>query len=98
MGMFYCVCSMEDTLHSEEVVVIANGQKRIKGKCGECGSERFLPENKKPEECIFYFGKHRGKNLLEVPKDYLSWCLDKDLLTGKMAIEACKILGRERYS
>ena len=37
----------------------------------------FTEDNGVPavEDMVFPFGKHKGKHLSEVPKEYLQWCL-----------------------
>jgi uncharacterized protein (DUF3820 family) len=33
-------------------------------------------KNKSPQDVIFYFGQYKGKNITEVPVDYLRWIVD----------------------
>jgi uncharacterized protein (DUF3820 family) len=89
---FRCYRCNENTNWITKEVVYSNGTIHIKGKCLECGNERLLPRDRERNEYIFYFGKHKGKNITEVPLDYLKWCLDKDVVGGGMAIAIIEIL------
>lgn len=57
--------------------VKANGVKWIKGFCMKCGHHsNDLAQNLSVDNYELQFGKHKGKKLAEVPKDYLQWLLD----------------------
>lgn len=45
------------------------------------------------------FGIHKGKMLKNVPKDYLRWCVNKDVLRGRAMAYAKKRLNypKDRY-
>ena len=75
-----------------EEVMHSNGTIHRKGTCPLCGATRLLAQERKRTDHIFYFGKHKGKNITQVPLDYLKWCLDKDVIGGGMAWAALEIL------
>ena len=75
--------------------IFANGTRHIQGTCFECGYTKLLPQEKIPEECIFHFGKHKGKNITEVPTDYLLWCLKEDVVGGGMALATLEYLQKK---
>lgn len=59
--------------HDEKEAVDSLGRKHIKASCSKCGSYiKFLSTGKAFK---FYFGKYAGKELKDVPVDYLSWCI-----------------------
>lgn len=41
------------------------------------------------------FGKHKGKEVSEVPKGYLRWLLNNGELYGSLASEIASVLGEE---
>jgi hypothetical protein len=59
-------------------------RKIKKGSCAICGSFRLLSQNKDISEIKLHFGKHKGKNITEVPASYLVWCLENNVFTGPM--------------
>lgn len=49
------------------------------GFCADCGRKLSgaLPHAKTKdglEAFVFYFGKHKGRRMADIPKDYLVWC------------------------
>lgn len=81
----YCKQVVEWKKHN---MIFKNGAKRIKGTCPLCGYTKYLPDLLPVEERIFNFGKHKGKNITQVPKDYLLWCINNDVIGGGMKIAA----------
>ncbi|MFH2018624.1 MAG: hypothetical protein ABII98_01390 [bacterium] len=85
-----CIFCKKVVEWKKEELVFKNGTKHIRGTCPLCGYIKYLPQEKSFDKHIFYFGKHKGKNITEVPKDYLEWCLKEDIVGGglRLAIKA----------
>jgi len=54
-------------------------QENHEAYCGDCAkviapSLRHLLAAESLAQQVFYFGKHKGKKMSEVPRDYLEWC------------------------
>jgi len=69
-----------------EIVTYSNGTEHLKGTCPICGSTTTLPKKKEFKDYVFFFGKHKGKNITEVPEDYLIWTIESDTASGGMAL------------
>ena len=57
----------------------------------------FTEDNGVPavEDMVFPFGKHKGKHLSEVPKEYLQWCLSNmNRLDPKLKIAMQTVVNR----
>ena len=85
----FCPDCKSEEIRTEHIP-LANGGYHIKASCAPCGRFiKFLPH----ESSRFYFGKHRGKTVIEVAANdpsYLEWCLSKDIIRNarlKGAIE-----------
>ena len=56
----------------EKTQTFKNGITHIRLECIDCG--RFIKYKPQHIETFkLWFGKHKGKELKEVPKDYLEW-------------------------
>ena len=61
--------------HISYPVLFKNGITHIKVECCDCG--RFIKwKPQSSRDFKLWFGKHKGKELREVPKDYLWWYLE----------------------
>lgn len=68
------------------------GRKEIhKAYCGRCAKPmaggaalRHLVTTESSADYVIYFGKHKGKKLSDVPRDYLEWCLKADFKDKKI--------------
>ena len=76
----------------EEERTFSNGTIHIQGTCKECGYTKWLPQHKELSEHKFFFGKHKGKNITEVPLEYLQWALEKDVIGGGLALASIEYL------
>ncbi|MEK6880071.1 MAG: hypothetical protein AABY22_10705 [Nanoarchaeota archaeon] len=86
---FYC---KKETEWKTEERIFSNGIVHIQGTCLDCGNKRILPKERSYEECILYFGKHKGKNITEIPTDYLVWSLEENLISGGTARKTIQYL------
>ncbi len=78
---------------TEEFKTFSNGTKHIAGYCPLCGSfVKYIPQQLDPLEKRMPFGKHKGKKLVEIPKDYLLWALDSGALKGSLRLSAKEIV------
>ncbi len=74
-----CSCGSDEFTFS--LVVLANQTEHKVAHCIRCEKRypNFLPKELTPENLDSWtmpFGKHAGKRLAEIPRDYLLWCLD----------------------
>ena len=87
-----CIDCKKITVWEIWEVVHRNGMNHTKGECKECGQQKLLPKERTYEESILYFGKHKGKNITEIPPDYLVWALEKDVIGGGLAWKTLEYL------
>lgn len=54
-----------------EAVTFKNGTHHVAASCQHClAFIQYLPQGLPPK---FYFGKYKGKEFKDVPRDYLEW-------------------------
>jgi len=77
-------------------MTLRDGRIAYRARCKNCTSKMgFLQHNKPLEEREIYFGKHKGKKLVDVPKDYLRWTLDNVDLSGGLRKNIIEVLGKD---
>lgn len=65
-----CSCTQYTQLESKD----SQGRRRIKAMCAKCQAYiKFLPIHDDLGNFEMPFGKHKGKKLSEIPKEYLEW-------------------------
>lgn len=83
--LYKCFKCNKETEWEVKDRTFSNGLVHSWGTCSGCKTQRALPQHKTPEGCILWFGKHKGKNITEVPTDYLLWALSTDAIGGGTA-------------
>lgn len=71
-------CESDQMLESK--VVFKNGTEHVEVRCQPCGKFiKYKSQDKQLDELKTFhmpIGKHAGKILEEIPKDYLQWAMD----------------------
>ncbi len=87
ISIVFCPDCKSSEIRTEHIP-LANGEYHIKASCASCGRFiKFLPH----ESPCFYFGKHRGKTVIEVAANdpsYLKWCLSENFLRNRRLKDA----------
>jgi hypothetical protein len=85
-----CTCGCKDFNLFE--VEFKNKIKHVLAMCGACELKfRYLPQHEPLEtpkdigETVVPFGKHNGKRLKEIERDYVQWLSSQDSKYGKLA-------------
>lgn len=76
-----CDCGSKEQLMVEQE--FKNKTVHIRLDCMGCGKFlRYLPQsNVNNDDFVMPFGKHKGKNIKDVPSDYLQWIYEKSDLS-----------------
>jgi hypothetical protein len=66
----------------------SNGTVHLRKQCSKCG--KFMGYQQKPlkDDFVFYFGKHKGLRLDQVPLSYLKWLIEQDWVKENLK-DAC---------
>lgn len=87
----YCSRCKEDVVPVYATQIFSNQTKHISARCSSCNKFlKYMPQNDGGDKKIF-FGKHKGRAIKEVPKDYLLWLLKKNVVKGSLREAIIKI-------
>ena len=71
--------------------IFKNGIKNVRLECGRCGHWLGWKEQP-PKNYMMPFGKHKGKFLKDIPKNYLLWLEARDICNEPLKTKLCEIL------
>lgn len=94
--MIYCKACKEEVEPFTSEQVFGNGVMHIRADCPICGGYlKYLPQYLTDEETTIPFGKHKGTKLSELPKEYLKFLIENNIVKGSLKKSIEKLYGEQ---
>ena len=65
----------------ENYQTFKNGTKHIRMKCKACNKFLGYKQQKLPLDYVLHFGKHKGKRVKDIDREYLQWLHKQNIKT-----------------